>query len=144
MKKSEEHRGEIVEKIVRKSGIKLTSLVKLVGVKSHGTLYNWFSYQNLDWEKIEKIGRAIGHDFRIEFPDMPVYLKNIQTPIEVNEPIEGYGNYDPLKKCNEEMELWRSKYINLLETHNKLLKDKGNPFGLPLILCKNLYYDLIS
>ena len=124
MRKSLTHRGEVVEVLVRKSGIKIITLAKKIG-KNPGTIYNWFSYPNLGWDKIEKIGKVIGHDFRIEFPEMPMYMDKSQSlsPNILSEPEEKYGTANQLKRCLQELELIKSKYISLLEVHNKLLRE---------------------
>lgn len=114
-------RGAIVEQVVRKSGVKLTTIRDRLKI-NYGTIYNWFSYPQLEWEHIERIGRVIGHDFRVEFPDMPVYLEVKEETEVVGEPKEDYG-YDPLKRQVKETDMWRNKYIQLLEKYNELLKN---------------------
>lgn len=91
---------------------------------SRGSIYNYFTYHNLDWEIIDKIGRIIGHDFHLDFPDMPIFLtenKNESVHI-VEEPAEPYTGYTH-QKCIEELNIWKNKYINLLEEHNQILRN---------------------
>lgn len=104
------HRGEIVEKAVRDSGIPISSLAKKLG-KSRRHIYNIFQYHNLDWETIINIGEAIKIDFTILFPE----LSKEKSQITINQPKD-------LNSCIEELNYWKNKYITLLEEYNKLMK----------------------
>jgi len=103
------HKGEIVEKAVRVSGIKLTELAKKMKL-SRRHLYNLFEEPNLSVEYIYKIGKIIHYDFTNEIGS---YLKNSDSDIIENTsdaPIP-YGN---------ETEYWKNKYFGLLEKYNEL------------------------
>jgi hypothetical protein len=63
------HRGEIVEKVVRRSGYPLTKLSSRLGI-SRNTLYNRFLYPNLSGQFISEVGKLIHHDFTVEFPEL--------------------------------------------------------------------------
>jgi transcriptional regulator with XRE-family HTH domain len=107
------HKGEIIEKIVRESNIPLTQIAKKLGV-TRRTIYNIFEKYNVDNDTVLKIGKIIYYDFSIQFPQ----LKKVNI---VEEPSEIY-NEKSIPELKREVELWKSKYIELLEEYNKLLK----------------------
>ncbi len=94
----EKHKGEIIEKIVRKSGYPLAILAKRLYI-SRNTLYKRFKRKNLPYDFILAVGHVIGYDFSTTFP----VLKNITTNIE-----------DKIKRAKD-------RYIRLLERHINLL-----------------------
>ena len=96
------HRGEIVEKVVRKSGYALTKLADKLEI-SRNTLYNKFQDANLSYRFIQKVGRVLHYDFSTHFPEMP--KEEYATGVKNNDLIS--------------IEI---KYSNLLEKHIKLLK----------------------
>jgi len=103
------HRGQIVEKIIRRSGYPLTSLANKLGI-SRNTLYNRFENPNLGYRFIMEIGHTIHYDFTIDFPNMKAELEKCgDTPIEA------------LDKETIEILRAESKYIHLLEKYTKLL-----------------------
>lgn len=97
-----QHRGEIIENVVRKSGISLSVLAAKMGL-SRNTLYNRFKERNLSYEFILTLGTIIHYNFAVEFPEM--------RP-------DGVLPEDP------RAELWKleKKYKNLLEKYNRLLR----------------------
>lgn len=109
------HRGEIVEKAIRDSGINITLLAKKLG-KSRRHLYNLFQYHNLDFETIAQIGAIIRHDFSGVFPEMRIELLEMEN---VNSEVD-------VERCINLVNYWKDKYILLLEEYNKLLKDQTN------------------
>ncbi len=102
------HQGEIIERIIRREGHSLTDLAKLTGVNRR-SIYNWFLQKRLKPESIIKIGKAIKHDFSAEFPD--------QFRTEDFQQTES-----PLKAEEEAFDVWKEKYIDLLERYNLLLR----------------------
>jgi hypothetical protein len=106
-----EHYGEIVEKVVRREGHSLTDIAKLMGVNRR-SIYNWFLQQRLKPDTILRIGRAIKHDFSIEFPGLFV-----SDDFKVEAKIVSPQNIDN----GQEVNTWMEKYIDLLERYNLLL-----------------------
>lgn len=100
-----QHRGEIIEKAVRESGVSISKLAKRMN-KSRQYIYNIFTTIDVNPDVILEIGKIIGHDFTSE----------IQIFQLVEEPIVKYN------KLNEEVLYWKNKYIDLLEKYNKLLE----------------------
>jgi hypothetical protein len=103
-----QHRGEIVEQAVRKSGLSLTKLATRIG-KSRKWLYDSFQNPNLSIEYIVAIGKIIYHDFSMDI----VELKNLAL---IHQPI--------VQESLENEQFWKNKYIELLEKHNRLLEKK--------------------
>jgi hypothetical protein len=101
------HQGEILEKVIRRTGPSLTDLSKLMNVNRR-SIYNWFLQQRLKPEIIIKIGRAIGHDFSVEFPGLFV-----SDDFKVDAPTES--------KSENNLDVWKEKYIDLLERYNFIL-----------------------
>ncbi|ROT47480.1 hypothetical protein [Candidatus Cardinium hertigii] len=97
-----QHRGQIIENVVRKSGISLSVLAAKMGV-SRNTLYNRFKEQNLNYDFILTLGMIIHYNFAVEFPEMRL---------------------DTAPPEDARAELWKleKKYKNLLEKYNRLLK----------------------
>lgn len=103
------HRGQLVEKIIRKSGFSLTRLSKKLDI-SRNTLYNRFENPNLGYRFIMEVGNAIHYDFTIDFPNMKAEIEKINdAPIHIID-------RDTLEILRAE-----SKYIHLLEKYTKLL-----------------------
>ena len=65
------HKGQIVEKIVRRSGYSITKLAKKLQI-SRNTLYNRFANPNLGYSFIMDVGSIIHYDFTIDFPEIKV------------------------------------------------------------------------
>jgi len=97
-----QHRGEIVEAIIRKSGYSIKALAERLGV-SRNTIYNKFRERDLSYDFMVKVGDVIHYDFTVECPE-------IKTTIS-------------LDKDQHAAELWRleKKYTRLLERYNRLL-----------------------
>ncbi|TDG95380.1 hypothetical protein [Cardinium endosymbiont of Culicoides punctatus] len=97
-----QHRGEIIENVVRKSGISLSVLAAKMGL-SRNTLYNRFRERNLSYDFILTLGAIIHYNFAVEFPEMKI---------------------DEVLTEDPRAELWKveKKYKDLLEKYNKLLK----------------------
>lgn len=105
------HKGEIVEAAIRQSGYSITEISKRLKI-SRRHLYNLFQKYNIDNDTISEIGKIINHDFSGE-------IKGLVFPI-VEEPIGKYVTV--LEQSREEVNLWKNKYISLLEEHKLLLE----------------------
>ncbi len=111
------HKGEIIETAIRQSGYSITEMAKKLKI-SRRQLYNLFQKYNIDDDTVLKIGKLIHYDFSIE-------IKSLSHSI-VEEPLEKYST--ELDKIRNEVEVWKNKYILLLEEHKQLLekiKEKG-------------------
>ena len=104
------HRGEIVEKAVRESGLSIVQLAKRMH-KSRKWVYNSFENAQLPLDYVLQIGKVIHHDFSREIPEIHRPTSGL---ILVGSP--EYTNAD------ETVAYWKSKYYNLLEEYTALLK----------------------
>jgi ABC-type glutathione transport system ATPase component len=97
------HRGEIVEKAIRESGIPLAEIARRLK-KSRRHLYNIFQNPHLSLDEILQIGKIIHYDFSREFTEVRKDDLNIN-----NQNIEN-------------KDYWKNKYLSLLEKYNELLE----------------------
>jgi transcriptional regulator with XRE-family HTH domain len=105
---SQQDKGAIVERVVRRSGISIAELARRIKVDRR-SIYYWFKQENLDAVTITKLGRALSYDFKQDFPDMA---------LEENE------TFIPSLAPTEEVLHWKTKYIGLLENYNYLLQEQ--------------------
>ena len=64
-----QHRGEILEAAVRKSGIPLTRIVEKLG-KSRKWIYNQFEISDVPLDILIDVGKVIHHDFSHEIDEL--------------------------------------------------------------------------
>ncbi|MBI5217962.1 MAG: hypothetical protein HY958_03425 [Bacteroidia bacterium] len=105
------HRGEIIEKAVRESGMSITELARRLK-RSRRHIYNIFNESTVDIDTILQIGNIIRRDFRKDIPDIARYTADAHKNSAVKEGGELYKN----------AEYWREKYFELLEKYNALLE----------------------
>ncbi|OUJ70168.1 hypothetical protein [Hymenobacter crusticola] len=107
------HRGEIVAEAVRKSGIKLSKLHNALKI-SRPTLYRRFEEPNLEFDFIREVGKAISHDFSIEFPELKPPKPIPPAPIEAFQ-------LESLDDCKNKLLHVYSLYTEVLHKYNGLL-----------------------
>ncbi len=105
------HRGEIIEKAVRESGISITTLAKRLNC-SRRHIYNIFNEITVDIDTILQIGKIIHFDFSKKISEIKSTTSNIAPINFVNEPNDNQKNTD----------YWKEKYFELLEKYNSLLE----------------------
>lgn len=110
------HRGEILEKVVRNSKISLTRIAEAIGY-NRTSIYNHFKEPDLDFGILFKYGRALEHDFTVEFPEMSSYMALFTEPPKDKKALS-------LGEAQAQIDYWRDKYINLLEKYNELILSK--------------------
>lgn len=103
------HRGEILEKAVRGSGMPITELARRLK-KSRRYVYDMFENPGVSTDTILKIGTIIHHDFTVELQYPP---KSKEKNRSVSEPRQEYT-----------ADYWKNKYLELLEKYNELLLEK--------------------
>lgn len=108
------HRGEIIEKAVRQSGMSIAEVARRLG-KSRRHVYNLFEDPNISLDVILQISKIIHYDFTGEFPE----LKNKHTTQMVNDMDATYEKYKDTVD-------WKDKYLQLLEKYNALLEKLKN------------------
>ena len=107
------HHGEIIEKVVRRNGHSITDVARLTNVNRR-SVYNWFNQPRLKPEIIYKVGCVINHDFSKELPQL-------FTPEDFE---KGFKEHSPVEKRTEEQkDVWKDKYIDLMERYNALLAE---------------------
>ncbi len=109
------HRGEILQAVVKRSDLNISQIVKRTGY-SRSSYYNHIAIVDLAFEILESYGKVLHYDFSEEFPEMIRYVSFEEPDVE-------YKNVDQLKK---ERDRWRDKYFNLLEKYNTLIEEKLN------------------
>jgi AcrR family transcriptional regulator len=108
------HQGQIVEYVVRKNGFSLSELAKALNINRR-SLYNWFQAKQLKKSIIHRIGCVLRHDFSKEFPELFISedFNSIYEPKKYRP--------DPVSLPTNDEEIWKHKYIALLEQYSKLL-----------------------
>ena len=74
------HKGKLVEKAVRESGISITKICKKLG-KTTRWMYYTFENPDVSLDHIVKIGKIIHHDFSDEIIDLKRYSTKIAEPL---------------------------------------------------------------
>ncbi len=97
------NQGEILEKAIRASGVKISVISKRTGY-SRSHIYNLFSQTKVPIDTFLSIGKIIHHDFSPEIKEVNKLVTS-KTPSSI-----------------AEEQTWKEKYFELLEEHNLLLK----------------------
>ena len=108
-----QHKGKILEKAVRESGMPLTKLTQRLK-KSRRWIYNSFENSNVSIDYILEIGKIIHYDFSEDIIVLKKYRNMAST-----------GNYELIRESQEEgtsSDFWKNKYVSLLEKYNLLLE----------------------
>lgn len=108
------HRGEIVEKIALGLIPNKSELARVMDM-DRTTLYRHFADANLDYGIILKYGKTLKHDFSVEFPELSAF------GVSLREPLAEYKAMT-LSDALKEADMWKAKYIDLLEKHTALLR----------------------
>lgn len=106
-----EHRGEIIEQAIRKSGYPITKIAEKIG-KSRRWMYLMFDNPSVSYEVIIRVGKIIHHDFSKDIPELKSNVPGIFQ--------EGQETYITAK--DKDAAYWRQKYYDLLEEYNTFLK----------------------
>ena len=114
---------EIVRQRIEESKIPVVRVAEKIGVPVR-TLYWKFNNDKLDWDIILKIGKAIFHDFKKDFPELKKLMQEPMGPYNSKKTMEEYAmEMDELKD-----ELLRAyRMINDLRAENKKLSDRLLP-----------------
>lgn len=117
-----QHRGEILKRVIyeykNRTGVSILAIARKAGYVQ-STPYRHFEQENLAAYIIKKYGMAIGHDFSKEIPELEE-----QTNVMSDVDFSPYGAPANLADCIKQKEMWREKYIDLLERHNALLAER--------------------
>ena len=113
-KKTKLNRGQILAAAVEASGLGKEEAAKKAGY-TRSAYYKHIENPNLDDHILIAYGKAIKYDFTEEFPDMPKYM--------MEEPEEAYGKPKTIDEAVKIIELWKNKYLELLEKYNRMIEE---------------------
>jgi len=114
------HRGKVLQKFIENLNPKVTvaALARKLGY-DRTTIYQHFRNDKLDYSTVLKYGKALKHDFSVEFPDMLTYISHVE------EPLTEYRTMS-VAEALKERDYWKDKYIALMEKHNELIMQQLN------------------
>ena len=119
------HQGEILQEIIKNSGISITRIVEELGI-TRPTIYRKFKDETLDYNFVKRIGEIINHDFFIEFTDVKQPALSFVIPApklpvtnSVTPRMAQTLNVDP--DLSKQLLALQIKYIALLEAYNEFL-----------------------
>jgi len=96
------HKGEYLEMIVRKKGIKIKNLTDAVGY-DRSTFYNHIKAPNLSFAILARYGKVLNHDFSVDYPELNNPVDYLSKVIETFEEMEKDRDY------------WRDRFLELAE-----------------------------
>ena len=105
------HRGKLIEKAVKDSGIPVTTVIKRVGW-SRTSYYNHIDKKDLPLDIIAQYGKALGVDFSIDIPEI--------------KDIENFIHKPPLNIEDAILQInyWKDKYYESLEKYNASIEER--------------------
>jgi len=115
VKKSRLHRGRILAAAVEATGLNKETVAIKAGY-SRSSYYKHIDNVDLDFYILMAYGKAIKHDFTEELPEMPKYL--------LEDPEESYTKPVSIEEAIRQRDLWKDKYLELLEKYNRLIEEK--------------------
>jgi len=117
-KRTKLNRGQILATAVEATGLNKEEVATRAGY-SRSSYYKHIDNPNLDYHILIAYGKAIRHDFTDTFPDMPKYL--------VEDPEEPYGQPQTIEEAIRQREVWKNKYIELLEKYYRMVEERAGP-----------------
>lgn len=107
------HRGEYLNWLVRKKGIKIVVLTRLAGY-DRSTFYNHIRDQNLPYAILLKYEKGLNHDFSIDYPDIRG---------NIGEDMPEISTYEEMKIDRDK---WKHKYDAITELFNKFMEERNS------------------
>jgi len=114
------HRGQIVEKAVKESNFSITEVAKHCKV-SRMTVYRFFEYADLNWDRIVEIYRLLGRSVHADFPNAP----GASVTQSASDPDTNYASKSQLEQCHQELIALQRDYTRLLTEYYKLKEQMG-------------------
>lgn len=105
------HRGEYLNWLVRKKGIKISVLTKLADY-DRSTFYNHIKDPNLPFTILMRYGHVLGHNFATSYPELAGVSNADLLPITTFEEME------------KDRDKWKNKYEALVDLWNKYLEER--------------------
>lgn len=104
---SDKHRGEVLNDVVRKAGIKVNVLAKEVGY-DRTSYYNHVKDPELPYTVIAKYGVVLKHDFSEEFPDVEDFATR-----------DSDNTITTFEEMKASRDFWKRMYNELFEKQSK-------------------------
>jgi hypothetical protein len=105
------HKGEYLNGLVRKKGIKIKVLTAAAGY-DRSSFYNHIKDPNLSFAILIRYGKVLNHDFAEEFPEMKIHHKNDVQPAM---------SYEELEKDRDS---WKEKYFQVAELYHQCMRQQ--------------------
>jgi hypothetical protein len=105
------HKGEYLNELVRKKGIKIKVLTQAAGF-DRSTFYNHIKQPNLSFGILLKYGKILNHDFSEEYPEMNVHQKK---------PVQPVMSYDEVVQDRDN---WKEKYFQVAELYHQCMQQQ--------------------
>ena len=112
-----QHKGSILEKAVRESGLPITRIAKKIG-KTARWMYFLFNNPNAPLHYILSIGEIIHYDFSHEINE----LKKLSDHNKLEEQAVRLTTKQQSKPKTSGENYWKDKYLKLLEEYTRLLE----------------------
>ena len=119
------HQGEIVQEVIKNSGISITRIVEELGI-TRPTIYRKFKDDTLDAKFVRRIGEIIGHDFSQDFTlpeqsSLPFVTSELKVNSKPTVTPRVTVSQTPDLDVSQQLLALQAKYIALLEAYNELL-----------------------
>jgi len=103
------HKGEYLNELVRKKGIKIKVLTQAAGY-DRSSFYNHIKDPHLSFGILARYGKVLNHDFAEEFPEMNAGQKS---------PVKPAMSYDELETDRDS---WKEKYFQVAELYHQCMR----------------------
>ncbi len=110
------HRGKILQRVVKETGINVAVIARKAGYK-RVTYYLHIKQPDLSFSILSKYAQALDHDFSGEIPGTESQV--------IDDPSFDYSS-DPttLKEAKEQITTWKQKYYELLDKYVKVIEEQ--------------------
>ena len=105
------HKGEYLNELVRKKGIKINVLTEAAGF-DRSTFYNHIKKSDLSFGILIKYGKILNYDFAEAFPEMDPHRKQRTEPSM---------SYDELELDRDN---WKEKYFQVAELYHQCMRQQ--------------------
>lgn len=98
---------------MKEKGLRISSVTKKVGY-TRGSFYLHIKKEDLSLDILKEYGKAIGHDFSNEIPE----IKNLTE--DEHAPYTKETVLPALEEVTRDRDTWRNKYYELSDRYNEL------------------------
>ena len=118
------HRGELLQKVVKESGISITLLMVKIGYKTRGSFYAHINDPELSFDILFKYGKALHYNFGEHFAEMfDLYVQDSSADYK-KEPLSLDHALVVIEKLKEQHYNLLVKYEQLLEKMEEMVKQR--------------------